>query len=77
MVWRPAERITRQQNDMKTTQHLDKPATRGSTVSAIKAEEYDLLILGSRGHGAVTGTVLGSVSMHCVHHSPCAVVVVP
>src|SRR2546426_9071326 len=51
MVWRPAERITRQQNDMKTTQHLDKTATSGSTASAIKAEEYDLLILGSGAAG--------------------------
>ena len=32
---------------METTEHLDKPATSGSAASTIKAEEYDLLILGS------------------------------
>lgn len=36
----------------------------------------DALVLGSRGHGAFTGMVLGSVSQHCVSHAPCPVVVV-
>jgi nucleotide-binding universal stress UspA family protein len=36
-----------------------------------------LLVLGSRGHGAFAGIVLGSVSQHCVQHAPCPVVVVP
>jgi hypothetical protein len=35
-----------------------------------------LLVVGSRGHGAFLGTVLGSVSEHCVRHAPCPVVVV-
>src|SRR2546430_10783321 len=51
MLWRPAERMTRQENDMETTEHLDKPATSGSAASTIKAEEYDLLILGSGAAG--------------------------
>ena len=36
----------------------------------------DLLVVGSRGHGALTGVLLGSVSEHCVTHAPCPVVVV-
>ena len=36
----------------------------------------DLLVVGSRGHGAFSGMLLGSVSQHCVAHSPCPVVVV-
>jgi len=40
------------------------------------AEGAQLLVVGSRGHGAFTGMLLGSVSEHCVSNSPCPVVVV-
>lgn len=40
------------------------------------AEGADLLVVGSRGHGKFSGMLLGSVSEHCVSHSPCPVVVV-
>lgn len=36
----------------------------------------ELLVVGSRGHGAFAGMVLGSVSEHCVAHARCPVVVV-
>jgi nucleotide-binding universal stress UspA family protein len=41
-----------------------------------EAADADLLVVGSRGHGAFTGMLLGSVSEHCVSHSSCPVVVV-
>ena len=40
------------------------------------ARGASLLVVGSRGHGAFTGRLLGSVSNHCVSHAPCPVTVV-
>jgi nucleotide-binding universal stress UspA family protein len=40
------------------------------------AKDADLLVVGSHGHGAFTGMLIGSVSEHLVRHAPCAIVVV-
>jgi len=40
------------------------------------AHGASLLVVGSRGHGELTGMLLGSVSEHCVTHAPCPVTVV-
>lgn len=41
-----------------------------------RARGADLLVVGSRGHGAFSAAFLGSVSFNCAAHSPCPVVVV-
>lgn len=41
------------------------------------AEDCDLLVLGSRGRGSFRRTLLGSVTLNCIGHADCPVVVVP
>jgi nucleotide-binding universal stress UspA family protein len=41
-----------------------------------ESQNADLLVVGHRGHGAFTGMLTGSVSIHCVNHAACPVVVV-
>lgn len=38
--------------------------------------EAGLLIVGSRGHGAFVGTILGSVGLQLLHHAACPVMIV-
>lgn len=41
-----------------------------------QAEGAGLLVVGSRGRGALRSALLGSVALHCATHAPCPVVVV-
>jgi nucleotide-binding universal stress UspA family protein len=42
-----------------------------------RALRADLLVLGNKGRGGVTGAMLGSVAQRCAHHARCPVVLVP
>lgn len=41
------------------------------------SESAQLVVVGTRGRGQLTGAVLGSVSQNLVHHARCSVLVVP
>jgi nucleotide-binding universal stress UspA family protein len=40
------------------------------------AKDADLLVVGNRGHGAFVDALIGSVSVRCLHHAACPVVIV-
>jgi nucleotide-binding universal stress UspA family protein len=44
-------------------------------LGAAAKSDADMLVLGARGLGGFAGLMLGSVSQHCVEHSPCPIVV--
>lgn len=40
------------------------------------AKDADLLVVGNRGHGGFADALVGSVSVRCLHHAPCPIVIV-
>lgn len=62
--------------DLPVTTVLTEKPIRIALVRQIKQGGHDLVVMGSRGRGAVRSTLLGSVSHYVLHHSPVPVLIV-
>lgn len=46
-------------------------------IETAETEKVDMIVMGSRGLGAIQRFLLGSVSNYVVHHSKCPVLIIP
>jgi len=55
---------------------LSNEPVRRALIHQIKEGAHDVVVMGSRGRGAVSSVLLGSVSHYVLHHSPIPVLIV-
>jgi nucleotide-binding universal stress UspA family protein len=58
------------------TKILTEDPIREALICRIKTGTYDLVVMGSRGRGALSASLLGSVSHYALHHSDVPVLIV-
>jgi nucleotide-binding universal stress UspA family protein len=63
-------------DDVSVTTVLSKEPARPALLRQLEQGAHDLLVMGSRGRGAVLSVLLGSVSHYVLHHSPVPVLIV-
>jgi nucleotide-binding universal stress UspA family protein len=76
-----AERILRRArervpDDLSVTAVLSEQPIRAALIGEITDGVYDLVVMGSRGRGAIRAALLGSTSHFVLHHSPGPVLIV-
>jgi nucleotide-binding universal stress UspA family protein len=68
--------VARVPDSVPVTSILSREPIRKALSHALARGEHDLLVMGSRGRGALTASLLGSVSHFALNHSPIPVLVV-
>jgi nucleotide-binding universal stress UspA family protein len=63
-------------DDLPVSTVLTDQPIRLALIRQIKDGHHDLVVMGSRGRGAVRSALLGSVSHYVLHHSPVPVLIV-
>lgn len=62
-------------DDSQVVQQVKRGHPAAALVEASKSAQ--LLVMGSRGHGALIGMLVGSVGHYCAQHAQCPVVLMP
>ena len=62
--------------DLRVIELLSERPIRVALIDQIAAGRHDLVVMGSRGRGAVRAALLGSVSQYVLHHSTIPVLIV-
>jgi nucleotide-binding universal stress UspA family protein len=61
---------------LPVTKILTHEPIRDALMARLRSGKYDLLVIGSRGRGALSASLLGSVSHFALNHSPIPVLIV-
>jgi nucleotide-binding universal stress UspA family protein len=68
--------VDRVPESIPVTKILSEDPIRDALVCQIKSGRYDLVVLGTRGRGALSASLLGSVSHYALNHSDVPVLIV-
>ena len=68
--------VERVPDDLPVTKIITHEPIRTALMKQIQSGCHDLVVMGSRGRGAVASQLLGSVSHHALNHSPVPVLIV-
>ncbi len=68
--------VGRVPDDVPVTTIISRKPIRNALMHRLQIGNHDLLVMGSRGRGALSASVLGSVSHYALNHSPIPVLVV-
>jgi nucleotide-binding universal stress UspA family protein len=68
--------VARVPESISITTILSRDPIRSALMKRIESGHHDLLVMGSRGRGSLTASVLGSVSHYALNHSPIPVLIV-